>query len=377
MLPDPSSPQIASDDPAPTRRLVLVAGAGRSGTSTVAGILQRLGLVVPAPEVVSDETNPKGFSESQWVVDFHDDLLMHANVQVSDARPDAWTRTSAFAERPGATRLLTGWLEEQFSQADQVLIKDPRLSWFLPLWTTIARRVGAEPSFITMLRPPAEIVGSKRTYYNSFLQDAHGVAAWLNMLLNTERATRGSARSFVRYHDLLGDWEPTITRIGADLTLPRLEHLTPADREVVDGFVDPALRRVSLTWDDLDLPDRLATMARGAWEALDALPDVGEDAGAVTARLDEIHEQYAAYYLESEGVSRSSVIAVRQAAERARKQEPAPVPAPTGIRGFAVSAARRVPPSVRRLVPAPARARVRARLTPGGAPSGTGPGPRP
>jgi len=365
MSPDPSSPQPTSEDPAPQRRLVLVAGAGRSGTSTVAGILQRLGLVVPAPEVVSDETNPRGFSESQWVVDFHDDLLMHANVQVSDARPDAWTRTSAFAERPGATRLLTNWLEEQFAESDQLLIKDPRISWFLPLWTTIARRVGAEPSFITMLRPPAEIVGSKRTYYNSFLQDAHGVAAWLNMLLNTERATRGSARSFVRYHDLLGDWEPVITRIGADLDLARLRELTPADREVVGGFVDPSLRRVNLTWDDLDLPDRLASMAREAWAALDELPEIGEDASDVMARLDRIHEEYAAYYLESEGVSRSSVIAVRQAAERARKQSPPePVAAPGGFRGMAASAARRVPSSVRRLVPAPARARVRAKLSP-------------
>ncbi len=343
----------------------------------MAGILQRLGLTVPVPEVVSDETNPKGFSESQWVVDFHDDLLMHANVQVSDARPDAWTRTSAFAERPGATRLLTTWLEEQFSQADQVLIKDPRLSWFLPLWTTIAHRVGAEPSFITMLRPPAEIVGSKRTYYNSFLQDAHGVAAWLNMLLNTERATRGSARSFVRYHDLLANWEPVITGIGTDLSLPRLQEISPQDRDTVNGFVDPSLRRVSLTWDDLDLPDRLAAMARGAWDALDRLPEVGEDAGTVTARLDEIHAEYAAYYLESEGVSRSSVIAVRQAAERARKQAAEPVPSPSGFRVLAVNAARRVPPSVRRLVPAPARARVRARLSPGGTPPGTDRGPRP
>jgi hypothetical protein len=373
MLPDPASPQTPSPDPVPGRRLVLVAGAGRSGTSTVAGILQRLGLVVPAPEVVSDETNPKGFSESQWVVDFHDDLLMHANVQVSDARPDAWTRTSAFAERPGATRVLTTWLEEQFGHADQLLIKDPRISWFLPLWTTIARRVGAEPSFITMLRPPAEIVGSKRTYYNSFLQDAPGVAAWLNMLLNTERATRGSARSFVRYHDLLGDWEPAITRIGTDLALPRLQEITPQDREVVGGFVDPSLRRVSLTWDDLDLPDRLGTLARTAWAALDELPEIGEDASEVSARLDAVHEEYAAYYQESESVSRSSVIAVRQAAERARKQEPAPAPAaPTGIRSVAVRAARRVPPSVRRMVPASARARVRARLSPG-----TGPAPRP
>ena len=88
---------------------------------------------------------------------------------------------------------------------------------------------------------------------------------------------------------------------------------------------------------------------------------------------DAVHEEYAAYYQESESVSRSSVIAVRQAAERARTQEPAPVAAtPTGIRSVAVRAARRVPLSVRRMVPASARARVRARLSPG-----TGPATRP
>jgi len=369
MLPDDSSPQTSAADPGTARRLVLVAGAGRSGTSTVAGILQRLGLVVPTPEVLTDETNPKGFSESQWVVDFHDDLLMHANVQVSDARPDAWTRTSAFAERPGATRVLTTWLEQQFSQADELLIKDPRLSWFLPLWTTIARRVGAEPSFITMLRPPAEIVGSKRTYYNSSLQDAHGVAAWVNMLLSTERATRGSARAFVRYHDLLDDWEPVVEGVGSALALPRLAQLGPEGRAAVAGFVDPALRRVSLTWDDLDLPDRLATIARTAWEALDELPGATADTDAVSARLDEVYEDYRAYYLESEMVSRSSVIAVRQAQERARQAAEAPAaaaaPAATGLRAGAARAARRVPAPVRRLVPASARARLRARLSPG------------
>jgi len=369
MLPDDSSPQTSVADPGTARRLVLVAGAGRSGTSTVAGILQRLGLVVPTPEVLTDETNPKGFSESQWVVDFHDDLLKHANVQVSDARPDAWTRTSGFAERPGATRVLTTWLEQQFSEADELLIKDPRLSWFLPLWTTIARRVGAEPSFITMLRPPAEIVGSKRAYYNSSLQDAHGVAAWVNMLLSTERATRGSARAFVRYHDLLDDWAPVVEGIGTALALPGLQELGPQQRAAVAGFVDPALRRVSLTWDDLDLPDRLTTIARTTWEALDELPGAEADTDAVSARLDEVYEEYCSYYLESEMVSRSSVIAAR-AQERARQEsaETPVTPAATGLRACAVRAARRVPAPVRRLVPASARARLRARLAPGARP---------
>ena len=69
------------------RSLVLVAGSGRSGTSLFTGILQRLGFLVPQPEVPADETNPRGFAESQWVVDFHTKLLREARVQVADARP--------------------------------------------------------------------------------------------------------------------------------------------------------------------------------------------------------------------------------------------------------------------------------------------------
>ena len=60
------------------RSLVLVAGSGRSGTSLFSGILQRLGYHVPQPEVPADATNPRGFAESQWVVDFHTRLLASA-----------------------------------------------------------------------------------------------------------------------------------------------------------------------------------------------------------------------------------------------------------------------------------------------------------
>ena len=47
----------------PKRRVVFVVGSGRSGTSTMAGALQALGMHVPQPEVRADETNPKGFAE--------------------------------------------------------------------------------------------------------------------------------------------------------------------------------------------------------------------------------------------------------------------------------------------------------------------------
>ena len=147
------------------RSLVLVAGSGRSGTSLVSGILQRLGYHVPAPEVPADDTNPRGFAESQWVVDFHTALLKRVRVQVSDARPAAWAITADVCLEEEVQQQLRTWLEQQYREADHVLIKDPRLSWFLPLWQRCAEAIGVSPRFVTMLRHPAAVVDSKQRSY--------------------------------------------------------------------------------------------------------------------------------------------------------------------------------------------------------------------
>ena len=54
----PTSP--ARPDAQPGTPLVLVSGSGRSGTSSLAGALKRLGLHVPQPAVAASETNPRG-----------------------------------------------------------------------------------------------------------------------------------------------------------------------------------------------------------------------------------------------------------------------------------------------------------------------------
>ena len=148
-----------------SRRVVFVVGSGRSGTSTMAGTLRTLGLHVPQPEVVADATNPKGFGEPRWVVDLHDELLQRSNVQVSDARPRAWLDTGTTSGDHATRERVAAWLEEQFSVADELVVKDPRASWFLGLWRAAADRCDATPAYVTMLRPVTEVVGSKQTYY--------------------------------------------------------------------------------------------------------------------------------------------------------------------------------------------------------------------
>lgn len=292
-----------SSDDAP--RLVLVAGAGRSGTSTMSGILSRLGLHVPLPEVAPDRSNPRGFGEPRWVVDFHDRLLARTGVQVADARPVAWHLAERYDDRDA--RELRRWLEAQLEISPRLLVKDPRLPWFLPLWSAVGLRCGVEPDYVTMLRPPPEVVASRRTHYNRGLDDAHGVAGWVNLMLGTERATRDARRRvFVEYHALLDDWAAATRRVGSALGLDTTRLDDEAGRAVAD-FVDPGLRRARASWDDLVLPPRLATIAGSVWASLTQAAEGWHD----PVVLDAARSAYDCMYGEAEAITRSSLLAAR------------------------------------------------------------------
>ena len=331
------------------RKVLFVAGAGRSGTSTLAGLMQILGLHVPKPEVAADETNPKGFGEPRWVVEHHDRLLKEAVVQVSDSRPEAWFETGRVCTREAERITTADWLDGHFAVNCELVVKDPRLSWFLSLWRVAAIRTGAEPVFATMLRPPAEVVGSKQTYYANRLGSAHLAASWLNMLLHTERGTRESGRVFVRYSDLLDDWTKTVMQVGEQL---QLQHVLHANSEAIrDGhrFVDPSLRRMSQSLDDLALPPKLHELTAETWTELNKLADPGGDTAEAQATLDQLREAYVDLYAEAEAISRSSVVAAEQ---RTKRQGGGPGPAPA-------YAADKLPEGMRRMVPPKVRRGLR------------------
>ena len=297
----------------------------------MAGIMQLLGLHVPQPEVEPDESNPKGFAEPQWVVDFHERLLADAVVTINDSRPSAWFETGRIATREPERIRAAEWLEGHLAEHPELVVKDPRLSWFLGLWRVAALRSGAVPVFATMLRPPAEVVGSKQKYYRNRLGSAHLAASWLNMLLHTERATRDSVadggRVFVRYADLLDDW----TRV----TMAGGRQLGPAARPARRLRADP--RRAPVHRPEpapgRPRPGRPGPAARGCtsspaqtWAELNKLADPGGDTPEVHATLDQLRESYVALYEEAEAISKSSVVA----ATTHLKRRPAAAPGPGG-----------------------------------------------
>jgi hypothetical protein len=278
-------------------KLVIVTGSGRSGTSSVAGTLKRLGLHVPQPEVEADESNPRGYYEPLWVTEFHKELLNPIPVRTIDSRPTAMEKASE-AVTPEVEQRLRDWLSGQLDHP-QVVIKDPREFWVHDLWLRVAGGLGAEVTTLTMLRHPTEVVRSRDTAYLTEQgagfrrqRETTNVAAWVNAAIETERVTRGHRRAFVPYPDLIADWRSAMARAGEQLGIEYGDTTAP---HPVDDFVDARLNRSQVTWADLEVSPQLRDLADRAWTAMNTLVAGPHDEGAI-ADLGQIRHEYVEMY---------------------------------------------------------------------------------
>lgn len=320
-----------------SRSLLLVTGAGRSGTSTVAGTLHHLGVHVPGPYLKANESNPRGFYESKWSVDFHNRLLKRANVTIADGRPEA-AALMHDAFRDQDARALAAWVDEVSAGHPWTAVKDPRTTWTLDRWVETTGRLGVDLGFLVMLRHPAEVLGSRATHYGERAgldESAFAVknlAGWVNALLITERQTRGGRRTFLRYDDLLADWRTAMATVSADLGLGLDVPATPHE---VDDFIDPQLSRHRLTWEDVDVLPELAEVAEQVWQSCERLAgSQGADSEAERA-LDAAGGRYAAMYRAAQQLAQDSTSAqvarAKRETRRAAERHPKKAAPPAGI----------------------------------------------
>ena len=303
--------------------LVLITGAGRSGTSTMAGMLHHLGLFVPGPYLSANESNPKGFFESRWSVRFHNPITKDAEIHIFDARPDAFDRVQQTLTPERRTRL-ADFLRVQSEHSDQVVVKDPRSVWTQSLWRDAAGDAGLQMRCVTMLRHPAEVVGSRTTYYGGAGDDEAqrrqystlNVARWINSSLISERETRGQRRAFVRYPDLLDDWRGVMAGVADDLELRYDADLSAAGHHPVDDFIDPSLRRHAVTWEEVATPPALRDLAEAVWQQLQVLTDSHDTVPAASNRLDALAGEYECMLADAQAISRDAIIGLEAAARR-------------------------------------------------------------
>lgn len=314
-------PEPTHEPDAPRGRLVLITGTGRSGTSTVSGTLSHLGLHVPGPYLGANRSNPKGFFESKWAVKFHKRLHKRAWINDFDGRPDA-VRLVREAITPAMREELRTFLDTVSTDHDQVVVKDPRTVWCQALWAEAAAEVGLSIRYLSMLRHPAEVLGSRTEYYASGADADRrryyatcSLGRWINSCVVNERETRGARRTFVRYVDLLGDWRTTMRKVGDDLGIGYDTDLSDGTPHAVDEFIDPDLRRVQVGWDDVDVPAHLRDLAEEIWQAQGVLADTDGNDEAASKRIDELGDAYAQTLRDAQAIAHD---ASEQAANKAK-----------------------------------------------------------
>jgi hypothetical protein len=325
------------------RRLVLVTGSTRSGTSLAAGILHHLGLHVPLPVLRANESNPKGFFESRWAVRYHRRLMDRCLVAGVDARPEAIDLMAGSPSEEERAEL-RAWLAGVFDVADRVVVKDPRAAWVPGLWLDVAATVDAQAGILLMLRHPAEVIASRTTYYASRDQRVEAwryrvrsLCGWINVNTGVEQSTRDRRRIVVRYPDLLDHWRLAIGRVDEAFDLDLALDAQPTGAHPVDEFIDPTLRRHAPSWDGMDLPSSLIEIAEGVWSAMGELA-TGRPGNAPTDRLDALRASFTTEMRVAEAMAADATAARVHADRRARTTDPA----------VASGSGRPVAPSVRR-----------------------------
>jgi hypothetical protein len=186
----------------PSRQALVVLGMHRSGTSAVAGALVALGATPPATLMPVTPDNPLGYHESVVIMDFDERVLASAGSSWDDPRPippDWYASEAAFAFGAEVPALMRA----EFGDAPLPLLKDPRISRFLPLWTEALAAMEVRANVLLCVRDPFEVARSIRI--RDGIDERHSLLSWLRHSLDAERDSRALPRQVLAYDRFVGD----------------------------------------------------------------------------------------------------------------------------------------------------------------------------
>lgn len=269
------------------KKLTLVLGMHRSGTSAAARLLNLLGgdlgrnLLPPKPD------NPQGFWENARIVQAHDDFLWDINRVWNN--PVA--RRHGMFDGKAADRLvdkLVEILRDDFS-GDEIVVKDPRLCRLLPAWRRVADQLGWPFQILLVSRDPRAVCASLQAR-DGMDRDAAGLL-WARYSLEMEADSRGLPRAFVDYEGLLNDWRQEWNRVSVDL---EFRPVTSEVAAAVDQFVNRGMQHHR--GDAMAVPDSALwqRVLMPLYEAMAGTSGPGDSPAfdTLAERLNEIDEPY-------------------------------------------------------------------------------------
>ncbi len=266
---------------------VVVLGMHRSGTSSVAGALVRLGGRAPRHLLAASPDNGRGFWESTIVIALNEEVLSAGGSGWAD-----WRRFDLSQLNPADLRALRNRaksiLLEAFVSAGIPVIKDPRMCRLVRFWQPVFEDVGWSPRVVLPIRSPLEVAWSLRC--RNGLDVGAGCLLWLRHVLDAEADTRGMRRAVVDWSSFLDDWPTALGEVFDRLDV-RFAHCDSRTFSDIENFLSPDLRRFTAATAEFHADPAVTALVRDVYAAM---LDLASDADSATTlgRLDALRARF-------------------------------------------------------------------------------------
>ena len=231
-----------------SKKVILVLGMHRSGTSLLTRILSLLGAKPPRNLLPPTSENPGGYWESESVMKFNNELLSVSGNSWKTYFP---IREFRFDELYSGRfhHLATDILHQEFGESGLIVLKCPRICRLVPFWEAVLRNAGYDIATVMIIRDPEDVfrslaARSARPEFRpaAITQPEHSALLRLRYVLDAEYHSRKHNRATIGYTDIVSDWNKIAERL-LESTGWDIPYISGDIKNQIDGLFAPEMRR--------------------------------------------------------------------------------------------------------------------------------------
>lgn len=187
------------------KRLVIILGMHRSGTSVVTQISQYMGAYLGGENelIAATRENPDGYFENTEITRINSHILHICGREWYSLKAIEIDNRSL--PIIAAKDELKNRIQKLFEKRDTVAVKDPRIAVLLPLWEEILESLEITVGYIWVVRNPLEVKESLRK--RDGFRQKHGLLLWIKYNLGIAKFLKYKDYLMINYNNLLEDMD--------------------------------------------------------------------------------------------------------------------------------------------------------------------------
>ncbi|RYG15247.1 MAG: glycosyl transferase, partial [Chitinophagaceae bacterium] len=242
------------------KKLIVVLGMHRSGTSTVMNALSCMGVSLGDELLPPGIDNPKGF--------FEDKSFNALNIEMLDKIGQYWFSLSLVTDEHVDYLISLGYLEKAIDLLNKKIegsaifgFKDPRVSKLLKFWKIVFSRVNCEVEYVLCLRHPLSVANSLLKRNKTPI--VKGYWLWLSYNLSVIAELERDRFFALDYDELMERPTEKINELANYLNLAVNEDL---EKEFTKVFLDSNLRHTLFDQSALENDDQCPAVLLDAYK---------------------------------------------------------------------------------------------------------------